>query len=208
MNDVGATKGRTFYLLDVSERRVPMMRQQSNLRYASYAGYQAVELPYKGDNIAMTFLLPDGGKFREFEESLSGDSGEAILAGLDNEVVRLTIPKFEMHLAFSLSDTLSAIGIPDAFNDEAADLSGMDGQFCQQSGDVCLHISNVLHKAFISVDEEGTEVAASTAVSVGLTTEVEVKPEAIELAVDRPSMFIMHHQATGATLFVGRVLEP
>ena len=81
-----------FHLLDSSERKVPMMRQQSNLRYAASDGYQAVALPYKGGEMAMTILLPDSRRFLEFEESLSGGSVEAILDSLDYELVRLTMP--------------------------------------------------------------------------------------------------------------------
>ena len=206
--DKGATRNRPFHLLDGSKRKVPMMRQESRLRYASGDGYQAVELPYRGGEMAMTILLPDRDKFSEFEESLSGHSVEAILDGLDYELVRLTMPKFEMESAFRLSETLSAMGMPDAFDDEAADFSGMDGQICRNKGDICLLISDVLHKAFISVDESVTEAAAATAVIFDATTEAEVEPEPIELVVDRPFLFIIRHQATGVILFVGRVLAP
>ena len=206
--DKGATRNRPFHLLDGSKRKVPMMRQESRLRYASSDGYQAVELPYRGGEMAMTILLPDRDKFSEFEESLSGDSVEAILDGLDYELVRLTMLKFEMESAFRLSETLSAMGMPDAFDDEAADFSGMDGQICRNKGDICLLISDVLHKAFISVDESGTEAAAATAVIFDATTEAEVEPEPIELVVDRPFLFIIRHLATGVILFVGRVLAP
>ena len=206
--DERATTDRPFYLLDGSERKAPMMRQQSNLRYAASDSYQAVELPYKGVEMAMTILLPDSGRFSEFEESLSGDSVGAILDGLDYELVRLTMPRFETDSAFSLSDTLEAMGMPDTFNDEAANFSGMDGRLCKKKGDICLLISDVLHKAFISVNEAGTEAAAATAVTVGVTQAEEVKLEPIDLVLDRPFLFIIRHQATGAVLFVGRVLDP
>ena len=100
--DEGATTGRPFHLLDGSQRDAPMMRQEASLLYASGDGYQAVELSYEGGNAAITILVPDRGSFREFEESLSGGSVEAILDGLDRQQVRLTMPKFEMESAFSL----------------------------------------------------------------------------------------------------------
>ncbi len=206
--DERATTDLAFHLLDGSKRDVPMMRREADLLYASGEGYQAIDLPYKGGDVAMTILLPKSGRFSEFEESLSGDSVEAILDGLDYELVRLTMPKFAIESAFSLSDTLSAMGMPDAFDDEAANFSGMDGQTCKEKGDICLLISDVLHKAFISVDEAGTEAAAATAVIAGATLEAEVEPEPIRLVVDRPFLFIIRHQATGAVLFVGRVLDP
>ena len=206
--DERATANRLFYLLDGSERDAPMMRQQSNFRYAAANGYQAVELPYKGGKMAMTILLPDEGKFSEFGESLSGDSVEAFLDGLSDKLVRLTMPKFEMESEFSLTDTLSAMGMPDAFDQQSADFSGMDGRLCRARGDICLLISDVLHKAFISVDEAGTEAAAATAVVVAGTKAIEVDPEPIELIVDRPFLFIIRHLDTDTIMFLGRVLDP
>ena len=201
-----ATSPGAFHLLDGSEREVPMMRQQASLRYAKGDGYQAVELPYKGGDVAMTVLLPDAGKFRDFEESLSGDSVKSILEELEGEPVRLTMPKFEVETAFSLSDTLSNLGMPDAFDDTAADFSGMDGRVCRARGDICLLISDVLHKAFASVDEAGTEAAAATAVIIGVTRANPTEP--LTVVVDRPFLFVIRHQATGAILFIGRVLSP
>ena len=168
--DERATADRPFHLLDGSERDVPMMRQQSNLSYARGDGYQAVELPYVGGDVAMAILVPDSGRFHEFEDSLSGQSVRTILDRLDYELVRLALPRFETESAFSLSDTLNAMGMPDAFDDQAADFSGMDGRSCQARGDICLLISDVLHKAFVSVDEAGTEAAAATAVVISTTS--------------------------------------
>ncbi len=204
--DEAATTPRTFHLLDGSQREVPMMRQQARLRYANGDGYQAVELPYEGGDVAMTILLPNAGNFREFEESLSGDSVDDILKQLENEQVRLTMPKFELESTFSLSDTLADMGMPDAFDDTSADFSGMDGRVCRARGDICLLISDVLHKAFVSVDEAGTEAAGATAVIIGITRAVGKEP--VTLVVDRPFLFVIRHQATGAILFVGRVMSP
>ena len=206
--DERATKDRPFHLLDGSQRDVAMMRQQENLRYAIGDGFQAVELPYKGGDVAMTILLPESGKFEEFEGSLSGQSVRDIVESLESELVRLTMPKFEMESGFSLSDTLKAMGMPDAFDDQAANFSGMDGQLCRARGDICLLISDVLHQAFVSVDEAGTEAAAATAVIVGVTRAVGVEPDPIEVVVDRPFLLIIRHHATDTVLFVGRVLDP
>ena len=206
--DERATKDRPFHLLDGSQRDVAMMRQQENLRYAIGDGFQAVELPYKGGDVAMTILLPESGKFEEFEGSLSGQSVRDIVESLESELVRLTMPKFEMESGFSLSDTLKAMGMPDAFDDQAANFSGMDGQLCRAKGDICLLISDVLHQAFVSVDEAGTEAAAATAVIVSVTRAVGVEPDPIEVVVDRPFLLIIRHHATDTVLFVGRVLDP
>ncbi len=206
--DERATRDRPFHLLDESIRDVPMMRQQADLRYGRGDGYQAAELPYQGGDLAMTILVPESGRFGEFEASLTGETARSILDGLKHELVRLTMPGFEIESAFSLPDTLSAMGMPDAFDDGAADFSGMDGRHCEARGDICLLISDALHKAFISVDEAGTEAAAATAVIIGVTRAEQVAPEPIEMVVDRPFVFIIRHGPTGAILFVGRVLDP
>ena len=116
------------------------------------------------------------------------------------------MPKFEVESAFNLSDTLSNLGMPDAFDDTAADFSGMDGRVCRARGDICLLISDVLHRAFVSVDEAGTEAAAATAVIIGVTRANPTEP--LTVVVDRPFLLVIRHQATGAILFIGRVLSP
>ena len=206
--DERATADLPFHLLDGSEREVAMMRQQENLRHAQGDGYQVVELPYGRGDVAMTILLPDSGRFREFEESLTGESVAWVLDGLNYTPVRLTMPKFEMESTLNLSDKLKAMGMPDAFDDQAANFSGMDGQICRSRGDICLLISDVLHKAFVSVDEAGTEAAAATAVIVGVTRGVVAEPEPVEMVVDRPFVFLIRDRTTGTLLFVGRMLEP
>ena len=204
--DAMATSRQPFYALDGTESRVEMMRQQSSIRYATGNGYQVVELPYKGREMAMTILVPDSGRFSEFEESLSGDSLEAIIDGLDYELVRLTMPRFEMESAITLSDTLKDMGMANAFDEGSADFSGMDGRSCQVRGDICMMISDVLHKAFVSVDEAGTEAAAATAVSEGITQAFTPEEAVVELTIDRPFLFFIRDLETGSLLFLGRTV--
>ncbi len=104
------------------------------------------------------------------------------------------MPKFEFATAVDLNDTLSAMGMPEAFSD-GADFSGIDG-----ARD--LHVQGVIHKAIIAVDEKGTTAAAATGITVGTTS---VPPT---LVVDRPFLFFIRHNATGAILFQGRVVDP
>ena len=203
-----ATTDRPFHLLDGSEVEVPMMRQQRKVRYARGDGYQAVELPYVGGEVAMTILLPDSGRFSEFEKSLEHSTAKQVLTQLDSQLVRLTMPKFETDSAFSLPETLAAMGMPDAFDGSAADFSGMDGRACRSGGDICLFISDVRHKAFVSVDEAGTEAAAATAATVGVTSVVQDPPKPIELVVDRPFVFLIQDRDTGTILFLGRITHP
>ena len=185
--DATATSDRPFHLLDGSERDVPMMRRQSRLRYAAGDGFQAVDMPYEGGQVAMTVLVPDSGRFEEFQNSLDGPSFRGIVDSLDRRQVRLSMPRFEMESSFGLTDALQSMGMTDAFDGQSANFSGMDGRSC--GGGVCLVISNVVHKAFVSVDEEGTEAAAATAVLVGVTS---ADPGRAHRAGHRPSLPVRH----------------
>ena len=193
-----------FRLLDGSEVDVPLMKVGRGERfgYADGDGYQAVELPYVGRDAAMTILLPDEGTFREFEESMDADIVAGILGQIEREYVDLTMPKFEFDSDFSLKDTLEAMGMPNAFDQHTADFSGMDGRSCPG---VCLLIADVFHKAFVSVDEEGTEAAAATGVVVILES---AGPESKQVVINRPFIFLIRDRATDSILFMGRVENP
>ncbi len=191
------TREGPFYLLDGSQVTVPMMRQTANYGYAAGEGFQAVELPYDGGELAMVILLPDAGRLEEFENSLDAGRVQEILSGLAYQQVTLTMPRFRVESDFSLADTLAAMGMPAAFEPGQADFSGMDGSHN-------LSISRILHKAFVVVDESGTEAAAATAVVVGLTA---LMPQ-VEVTVDRPFIFLIRDRQTGTILFVGRVVHP
>jgi serpin B len=141
--------------------------------------------------------MPPVDQFRAFEDSLDAELLQAHLDSLNSTNIRLSMPVFEFESEFALSQTLSALGMPSAFSSEA-DFSGMDG-----SQD--LFLQNVLHKAFISVDEEGTEAAAATAVIVGATA---LEQEPIQVSFDHPFVFIIRDRDTGAILFIGRLLQP
>lgn len=186
-----------FKLIDGSSVTVPMMSQVGSFRYVDGDGYQAVELPYIGQKVAMDIILADEGQFSGFEEALEAAFLQSILAGLEWREVAVSMPKFEYESEFSLSRTLIEMGMPTAFSG-GADLSGMDGT--QE-----LFIKEVLHKAFVAVDEEGTEAAAATAVVVA---EKGMAEPPVAFSVDRPFLFLIRDLETGAILFLGRVLNP
>ena len=167
-----------------------------------------MDLPYVGGELSMTILLPDKGRFREFENSIDAGLVGRILEDIEAKLVELTMPRFEFESQFMLVETLEKMGMPNAFDDRASDFSGMDGASCL-AGDVpCLLISDVIHKAFVSVDEEGTEAAAATA-EVGMLTIARAdEPEPIRVTVDRPFIFLIRDGATNAILFVGRMEKP
>jgi serpin B len=193
-----STVNGTFNLVDGRQLTVPMMKQSESMSYVKGTDYQAVELLYDGQQISMVVLLPDAGKFQGLEQSLQAQQVADIIKNLKGARVNLTMPRFQFNSQFGLKDTLAAMGMPAAFTDNA-DFSGMTGKHD-------LHISDVLHKAFVSVDETGTEAAAATAVIVG-TTSMPVDPP-VEVTIDRPFIFLIRDIPTGEILFIGRVLNP
>jgi serpin B len=195
--DKELTSNGTFHLLEGGDVTVPMMRQSHSLGYATGDGYQAVELPYDGNELSMIVLLPDTGKFESVQNSLDAALAEHIVSDLQSREVDLTLPKFQFESEFSLADTLAAMGMPAAFSGDA--------DFSAMTGNRELTITDVVHKAFVSVDEAGTEAAAATAVVVGLTA---VPEQPVQVTVDRPFMFLIRDIQTGTILFIGRVVNP
>ena len=189
------TSDGPFTRLDGTAVDVPMMRETMTVPYASGDGYQAIELPYLMDDFSMLILLPDAGRYEAFEDDLTTEQLSGIIDGLSSEQMALTMPKFSFTSEFSLNDALTALGMGIAFTGDA-DLSGMDGTRN-------LFISSVVHKAFVAVDEEGTEAAAATGVVVGRTS-----MPTLEIRVDRPFIFAIRDRVTGSLLFMGRVLDP
>lgn len=192
------THAAEFSTLDAGQVTVPMMAMQepAPLSHAQGRGYQAVALPYKGGEMSMLVIVPDAGRFDAFESMLDAECVEEILSELEPKRVSLRMPKFRYELAFALAETLAAMGMPDAFG--RADFSGMDGTRT-------LFIGDVFHKAFVAVDEAGTEAAAATAV---VMTRSAMPIFDIELTVDRPFIFAIRDQESGSILFAGRVENP
>ncbi|MFC1943896.1 serpin family protein [Chloroflexota bacterium] len=195
--DEDMTRDGIFRLIGGGEMTVPMMWQSESLGYAEGDGYCAVELPYDGNELSMVILLPDEGKFGAFEGSLDSAFVDDIIGELTYRQVALTMPKYEFESEFSLVKALAEMGMPVAFS-KSADFSGM-------TGNLDLFIGDVLHKAFVSVDESGTEAAAATAVVM----ELKAAPgEPLSVTVDRPFIFLIRDIKTGTVLFVGRVMDP
>ena len=161
-----------------------------------------MDLPYVGHELSLTVIVPDRGRFREFEDSLDASLVDRIIADLGFRYVTLNLPKFEFESQFRLGETLKSMGMPDAFDIASSDFSGMDGRSCLAGDPGCLYIREVVHKAFVAVDEAGTEAAAAT----GVVMQAESAPQnPVTLTVDRPFIFLIRDRATEAILFVGRV---
>ena len=193
--DARSTAEGDFHLLTGNSVRVPMMRQTESFGYANNTGYQAVELLYDGSEISMVILLPDKGTFDPFEKSLNAELVSQISKDLRRNRIELIMPSFEFEAQFKLGAMLQKMGMSDAFNPQLADFSGMDGT-------KRLSISDAFHKAFVLVNENGTEAAAATGVVIGVTS---LPPR---VTVDRPFIFLIRDIATNTTLFVGRVIDP
>ncbi len=194
------TKADYFHPIDAAPVLVPMMHKTENFRCGMGDGYTAVQLPYERFQIGMLIMMPDEGRFAEFEDSLDAARMGAIINGLGGSEVILTMPKFKYESSFSLAEVLAGMGMPIAFSG-SADFSGMDGTHD-------LFISDVIHKAFVKADEEGTEAAAATAVVMTLAAAPGDEPEPIVITIDKPFIFAIWDFETKSILFIGRVMNP
>jgi serpin B len=196
--DSDSTKDAPFHLLDGSMVDVPMMHQGLQIPYVQGDGFQAVELAYAGNTAAMDIIVPDEGNFQAFDSSLNSESLNEIFSTMQPASVDFGIPKFTFTSDFELASQLENMGMKDAFDRGRADFSGM-------TGGKDLFISDVVHKAFIAVDEAGTEAAAATGVILAITSAPMFD---INFVVDRPFIFVIRDLQSGQILFLGRVVHP
>jgi serpin B len=193
------TKAEPFHLTADRTVPTPLMHQKGKFGYAEHDGLQVLELPYVGGELSMLVLLPrrvDG--LGELEDKLTAQQFAAWTKDLRKRELLVYLPKFKTTAQFSLNNALAALGITDAFDEAKADFSGMDGQ----RG---LFISAVVHKAFVDVNEEGTEAAAATGVGVRATLEPPPPPV---FRADRPLLYLIRENHTGSLLFLGRLADP
>ncbi|WP_437572425.1 serpin family protein [Sorangium sp. So ce542] len=192
-----ATADGPFEKADGTEVTVPLMHASLEMPYAEGEGYQAVAMPYDGDELSMVLVLPAKGTLDAFEASLDAAKVDGIVGAMSEHLVETTMPKFKFEYELSLKKTLQAMGMEIAFTAGAADFTGINAEGQP-------YIQDVLHKAFVGVNEAGTEAAAATAVIVG----DESAPVPASLALVNPFLFLIRDNATGSILFVGRVADP
>jgi serpin B len=188
------TQDAPFILLGGQKVNVPMMNQTGQFGYAQTDAIQLLEMPYINNELSMVVLLPnklDG--VNELEKGLTADNLAGWLAKLRKREVQVWLPRFKLTCEFSLAETLGSMGMPDAFSSKA-DFSGM-------TGNRELFISAVVHKAYVEVNEEGTEAAAATGVAMKLTS-VPLPPPVFK--ADHPFVFLIRDNHTGSILFIGR----
>ena len=198
--DKKATRSADFTTLGGKKIKSPLMHRRGRYGYMSdrKTGLQIASIPYKGGELSMVVLLPKSPEdLAALTATLRADHLAGWIAAMRKQEIDLFLPRFRMTSSFRLKDVLVKMGIVDAFSRTAADFSGMNGR-------KDLYISAVIHKAFVDVNEEGTEAAAATAVVVP-TENIHITPV---FRADRPFLFLIRHNPTGAILFMGRVTEP
>jgi serpin B len=204
------TTQEPFWLTDSGSVEVPMMNQKNYFDYLETEDVQILGLPYAVQNsdrersyddksFSMFVFLPqERNGLAELEKTLSPTQVTRWMGRLNWQKVKVSLPKFKLNTQFELSKALTKMGMPDAFNPDHADFSGIDGT--KQ-----LSLTSVIHQAFVEVNEKGTEAAAATAAIVGTRS---LPPPTPEFRADHPFIFIIRHNSSGSILFMGRVVKP
>jgi len=192
------TRDGDFRLPTGSRLRVPLMTQSGRFNYLATPELQMVELPYAGEELSMVILLPrriDG--LGNLEKGLTTERLAALMKKMHSDRIEVVLPRFQLTARFELSRVLSELGMPLAFT-HTADFSGMDG------GKNGLYLSAVVHKAFVDVNEKGTEAAAATGIVVKPRS-IEVEPQ---FRADHPFLFLIRERQSDRILFLGRMMNP
>lgn len=194
-----ATKDADFTTGGGKKVTVPMMHQRESMSYAEGDNFQAVAIPYKDYALSMVVFLPKkGNSLADLEKSLTAKTAATVGQKMTRHMVDLKLPRFKTTSQFNLKEQLSKMGMPIAFSDNA-DFSGMTSR----EG---LKIDEVIHKAFVDVNEKGTEAAAATAVIMRPTSAPILRN--VTFHADRPFIFLIRDNTTGSVLFMGRITNP
>jgi serpin B len=204
------TKDDNFHVSAAQTIKAPLMHRTGEFNYLDGGMFQALEIPYKNKELSMIVFLPkniDG--LAALEQSMNGASMEQWLGQLrPTSKVIVTMPKFKMETQFRLKDTLQVMGMKQAFDKRMADFSGMASKETMlREGN--LYISAVVHKAFVDVNEEGTEAAAATGAEMGVSACAGCGPPPPPVfRADHPFLFLIRDNKSGSILFMGRVARP
>ena len=203
-----ATRPEPFNISDESSKEVPTMMQQAKFGYGKFPGGQMIAMPYRGVDFQFVILLPDDTNgLAALRSNLTPDLLQQC-ATLKTQDVILHLPKFKFEPpTMNLSADLKALGMKTAFDQPrgSADFSEM----AIRRPDDYLYISEVFHKTFIAVDEQGTEAAAATAVAIMVgRAAMAPSPKPVEIKVDHPFLFAIQHRPSGSCLFLGQVVDP
>lgn len=201
------TADAAFFVDGTAEVQAPTMTLETDLTLAAGPGFRAVELPYRGAELAMDVLLPDARDgLAALEAGLTAERLESTFRALAPARVALRLPRFHVEAeSFSLRESLAALGMNLPFAADAADFTGIANP---RSGAERLCIADAFHKVVVEVGEAGTEAAAATAVTMTTHSSPRPRPASTPFVVDHPFVFVIRDLRTGAVLFLGRVLDP
>ncbi|MCK5097647.1 MAG: serpin family protein, partial [Desulfobacteraceae bacterium] len=195
--DTSRTYNAPFYLDDNTQIYVPMMFRQESFRYYAEKSFQMIELPYSQSDLSMMVLLPDKDlDFSVFETSLNACFFKENIKNLKKQKIQLSLPKFSFSTPYTMSGILKKMGMTDAFT-RRADFSRIDGTRN-------LYISEIFHKAFIQVNEKGTQASAGSGAVMGLGG---ISSNPLFIA-DHPFIFFIFDRFSNTILFMGRVTNP
>lgn len=198
------TQPEPFYG-DAGDSQAPMMKKLTWYGYFADDSLQALDIPYEGNRMSMLILLPrkrDG--LPALEKTLTASVLQDIVTKLQNQKVDVSLPRFKLEGSFEVSDALKALGMPLAFDPLKADFKPMCPTCAPTEP---LYISNAIHKAFVAVDEAGTEAAAASAIMMGVGSAAMPQDPPVFRA-DHPFFFAVRDQMTGVVLFAGRLTRP
>jgi serpin B len=197
--DIAATKDGPFFVNENTTKDVPLMRQKGRFVYYENDRLQRLTLPYKAGDTMMEIILPrDSKKLADIEQDLSLEKFAEWNESARPLEVEVFLPRFKTTVSFQMKSVLSKLGMERAFSDEA-EFGGITSQ-------EELRISEVVHKAFVEVDEKGTEAAAATGVI--MATKMARPQEPFVFRADRPFLILIRHQPSGLILFMGRIADP
>jgi len=194
-----ATTNAPFTCTDGSKVSCKMMRQENTFAYYEDKIVQAVDLPYGNQSFSMTIVLPAAGtSINQFVSALTQDQWNAIISKLNSTDIILNMPQFKLEYSKSLNDDLKVLGMGIVFDKGRADLSNINPARK-------LFVSDVFHKTYLSVSEQGTEAAAVTVVDIRNTS---ANPEKINVKINRPFVFVIRENNSGTIVFIGKIVEP
>jgi len=196
------TKKEPFFTGKTGKVQANLMHRTENFAYGKSDLFEVAEIPYQRGELSMVVVLPrkiDG--LADVEKSLTYEKLNGVMAKMSSAKLDLALPKFKTTSTFSLGETLKKMGMKSAFTFGPADFSGMDGT-------KTLYISEVVHKAFVDVNEKGTEAAAATAVTMRAGSAAPMAEKIIPFKVDHPFIFLIRDVKTGSILFMGRIQDP
>jgi serpin B len=192
--DEADTTTADFHVTPTETVEVDMMSQEGDFKYADTGEVQVLELPYKGGDLSMVVILPKENDIHGFEAGLTLEAYGDLVSELETTKLNVFLPRFRLETRYELGRDLAEMGMPTAFTG-AADFSGIS--------DGGLFISQVIHQAYVDVNEEGTEAAAATGVVM-----LGSAPMLEEFVADHPFVFVIRDRGTGLILFMGRVVDP